>query len=186
MDLTTFDDPHQPQRPDEQDRLLDLRLAALPRFEPSPGFADRVMARVQIRRRAPATIPWYAPPWTLPAGIQRLAAALAIMAAASSSLLTLWAISNLQSLRDGLGRHAIAFADALLEASLPRAGQLLSFLADTGAAIAAGTDWPVAAAILTGSLAAIPLSMLGWYLISRSTVGIRSPEYTGRPSHARR
>ncbi len=171
---------HQLDRPDEQDRLLDLRLAALPRFDPSPGFADRVMARVRIYRPAPARIPWYGRPWTLPAGIQRLAAAVAIMAATSSSALTFWAVSNFKSLAESTGRYATTLAAALLEGSLGLATQWLSFLAATGASIVASIGWPAAATILTGSIAAIPLGMLGLYLASRHPVD------AGRPNHARR
>lgn len=36
----------------EQDRALLASLAALPRFGPSSGFADRIMARVQLPQRA--------------------------------------------------------------------------------------------------------------------------------------
>lgn len=181
MHPTDLDHPNpQPDRPDEQDRLLDLKLAALPRFDPSPGFADRVMALVRIHHPAPARIPWYTRPGTMPAGIQRLAAAVAIMAATSSSVLTFWAISNFQSLAESTGRYATTFAVVLREEFLRLATHWLSFLAGTGAAIIASIGWPAAGAIVTGSLAAIPLGMLGLYLVSRH------PAHTGRPNHARR
>jgi hypothetical protein len=38
----------------EQDRALLAQLASLPTFEPSEGFSDRVMARVELPGRAPA------------------------------------------------------------------------------------------------------------------------------------
>lgn len=40
------------------DRALLDALARLPRFEPSAGFADRIMARVQIQPAAARAFPW--------------------------------------------------------------------------------------------------------------------------------
>ncbi|GBD32362.1 MAG: hypothetical protein KatS3mg081_1899 [Gemmatimonadales bacterium] len=168
MNPTTFNDPNQPGPPDEQDRLLDLRLAALPRFDPSPGFADRVMARIRIPHPAPARVPWYYRPRAVPAGIQRLAAALAVMAATSSSLLTLWIASNFQSLAESARSYATALAASALDELLRQFARWSSFLGEAAAAVASSTGWPAAAAILAGCVAAIPLSMLGLYLLSRS------------------
>lgn len=177
MNHNTFNDS---ERPDEQDRLLDLRLAALPRFDPSPGFADRVMARVRIRRPAAAVLPWYARPWNIPAGIQRLAAALAVMAATSSAALTLWAASNLHTITETARRYATTAASSAAEESLRWFAQWASSLAESAAALASSTGWPATAAILTAGLATIPLSMLGLYLASRP------PQYPRRASYARR
>jgi hypothetical protein len=180
MEPTTRNDLQPPDRPDEQDRLLDLRLATLPRFDPSPGFADRVMARVWISRPALATVPWHARAWTFSARIKRFAAALGVVAATSSSLLTLWAAFNFQLLAQTASRYASAFAAASLDQPLRRLVQWFSWLTETGTAVATGAGWPAAAAIVAGGLAAIPLSILGLYLLSRS------PQPAGRVSHARR
>ena len=43
-----IDDSHEHSQMPDEDRGLDQLLASLARFAPSPGFDDRVMARVRV------------------------------------------------------------------------------------------------------------------------------------------
>lgn len=82
----------------EADRLLDLYLATLPRFEPGAAFADRVMARIARPRAVAAAAPARAP--RVPALIRKPAVgwSLAGSAAFSSAALTALTVANLETM----------------------------------------------------------------------------------------
>ncbi len=157
-----------------EDQVLDQYLASLGRFSPGPEFEDRVMARVRIQAPVPAA----APSFTAPAVRRRrwpaLAWPLSGAAALSSTALTAWAAFNFETMT------------AWTTASLATAGlsawqALLTWLASTsasiGSTVVAGTltagVQPLIAAFVALNLA-VPVSMLGLYLVARPAVRMRS------------
>ena len=167
-----------PLEPD-LDPVLDRCLASLGRYAPSPGFADRVMARVRLpaaARPVAATAPAVRPPprrrW--PA----LLAALSGTAAASSTALTAWVVGHWQAVTTSLIATASAFGmplwhavlDWLTTHSIAAAAALLT-------QVLAGSLPPLALWLL-GSGLAVPVSLVALWHITRAPAR--------RPTHAAR
>lgn len=178
MNEIPFNPPSPPPPEGDADRLLDLHLAALPRFEPTPGFADRVMARVTIRRPVAAVQPWYARPLSGRAGA--LAAGLSGAAALTSTALTAWLVPNVGGLAAGAGSLAVGTSLAAWQAFL---AWLPQASASAGAALVAivTTAGPVPVVALAAALTlSIPFSMLGLYLATRPPVRSRMVPHAAR------
>lgn len=84
-----------------QDQALLDALATLPAFEPSPGFANRVMARVALPR--PALAHWREP--------RRIALAASVVVALGASIL--WSLFNRSLLLSWLDQSATEIGRAL-------------------------------------------------------------------------
>ena len=82
------------------DRALLDALARLPSFEPSAGFADRVMARVQIQPAAARAFPW-----------TRLALAASLLLGLGASVM--WSVFNRGVLLGWLNNSAAAIGRGL-------------------------------------------------------------------------
>ncbi len=91
--------PESPRPPDELDRWLDERLAALPLFAPDADFADRVMASVRvpdpfaIRSIRTARRRLFATPKSV-----AIAASLALLVLGSMAASVAWTLANRDAL----------------------------------------------------------------------------------------
>lgn len=157
MNETPFDQEHQP---DETDRTLDLYLASLSRFEPSPGFADRVMARV-AERPALAVRTWP----VRRAG--RTLAALSGAAALSSTALTAWVATNFEALAATATAVATAWGLAARQAIVAVVPGMAAWAGERLAAIALTAGPVTVGAVVAGALLSVPLGMFGLYLAAR-------------------
>jgi hypothetical protein len=152
-----------PQMPD-QDQRLDQLLASLAHFAPSPGFDNRVMARVRVgavpaaaavarqprRRRWPAVV-----------------APLAGVAAVSSTALTAWAVVH-------FGAIAAWTTMSLAALAVPMWHAALAWLATAGASASSALlaaaltvglgSWIWVAAVLN---LAVPVSLIGLVMVAR-------------------
>ncbi len=157
-----------------EDQVLDKYLASLGRFSPGPGFEDRVMARVRIQAPVPAAAPSVAAPVVRRRRWPAVAWPLSGAAALSGTALTAWAAFNFETMA--------AWATATLaSAGLPAWNALLTWLTATSAsvgsalvtgALTAGIQ-PLMVAFVLMNLA-VPVSLLGLYLVARPAVRIRS------------
>lgn len=159
-----IDESHNhPQMPD-QDQALDQLLASLARFGPSPGFEDRVMARVRRGARPAVAVPAH------PVRRRRWPAVLAPLAgvaAASSTALTAWAVVH-------FGAITAWTVTSLLALAVPMWHAVLAWLATAGAsagstllaaALTAGPgSWIWVIAMLN---LAVPVSLIGLVLVAR-------------------
>lgn len=156
MNETPFDPEHPP---DEPDRMLDLYLASLSRFDPNPAFAEQVMARVAVRP-AMAVQRW-------PRRRSRALAALSGAAAVSSTALTAWVVANFEALAATTTSVAAAWGLAVWQAIV---GWLPEVTAAAGSRLAAivltAGPAPVASAVGL-AVVSLPVSMLGLYLAAR-------------------
>jgi hypothetical protein len=157
---------NQPLDPME-DPVLDRHLASLGRFSPSPGFEDRVMARVRIA--APGAVPavrrrrWPVVAWPLSGA-----------AALSSTALTAWLAFNFETL-------ATWATAGIMSAAVPAWHAVLAWLAATGASIGSATVSgafgiglrPLIVAFVLMNLA-VPVSLFGLYKVARPVVRMRS------------
>lgn len=178
------DNPFNPELetgpPDEADRLLDLQLAALPRFEPGREFADRVMARVAVRRPEAALAPWYVRPIRLAPKLQALAAGMAGMAAATSTALTAWLAINFETLTQAAGAYAVSYGVTLWQGALALIPQASSALGVALGSIVT-TVGPAPLAIALAALTIpIPFGMLGLYLAARPPLRSRIAPHAAR------
>ncbi len=164
---------NQPLDPME-DQVLDQYLASLGRFSPGPGFEDRVMARVRIQAPVPAAAPSVAAPAVRRRRWPAVAWPLSGAAALSSTALTAWVAFNFET----IASWATA---SLVTVGLPAWHALLTWLSATSAS--------VGSAVVTGALTggvqpwivafvalnlAVPVSMLGLFLVARPAVRMRS------------
>lgn len=159
-----------------EDQVLDHYLASLGRFSPGPGFEDRVMARVRV----PVPAPVLAPAPSFAARVVRsrrwpvFAYSLSGLAAASSTALTAWVAANFSALT--------AWASAsLVAAAVPAWHAVLAWLtataASAGSTLAAGalTAGPTPLIwVLTTMTLAVPVSLLGLWLVARAPQRMRS------------
>ena len=134
----------------EEWRAVFATLAALPRLAPAPGFADRVLAHVRVKRpwtaRAAAALARLAPRTTT--GWALLTACLALPAAAGTALIA-WVMT-----RPGLS------AQTLLVFLRDRAADLvLSFAGDAATAAMETTLAARIAALIEKVLAAAPMQL---------------------------
>jgi hypothetical protein len=150
-----------------EDPVLDRHLASLGRFAPSPGFEDRVMARVRIA--APGAVPavrrrrWPVVAWPLSGA-----------AALSSTALTAWLAFNFETL-------ATWATAGIMSAAVPAWHAVLAWLAATGASIGSATVsgavgiglQPLIVAFVLMNLA-VPVSLFGLYKVARPAVRMRS------------
>jgi hypothetical protein len=156
------------------DQVLDQHLAALGRFSPGPGFEDRVMARVRI----PAPVPSVVPEITVPAVRRRrwpaVAWPLSGAAAVSSTALTVWATFNLETMAAWSAAQLLSVGVSAWQAALT---WLASASASLGSAVVGGVltggVQPLIATFVALNLA-VPVSMLGLYLVARPAVRMRS------------
>ena len=154
------------------DQVLDQHLASLGRLSPSPGFEDRVMARVRVRA------PLAAAAATAPAARRRRWPVVAWpatgLAALSSTALTAWLAFNFETLTTWAAATAISVA-------LPAWHALLTWFAaasaSLGSAIAAGALGfglqPLIVALVLMNLA-VPVSLFGLYKVARPAVRMMS------------
>lgn len=157
MNETPFD-PQNP--PDETDRTLDLYLASLSRFEPGPGFANRVMARVALPP-ALAVRPWP----VRRAG--RTLAALSGAAALSSTALTAWVASNLEALAAAVTSVATVRTLAAWQAVVAAVPEMTAWAGERLAAIALTAGPVTVGGVVAGALLSVPIGMFGLYLAAR-------------------
>jgi hypothetical protein len=157
-----IDDSHNhPQTPD-QDQVLDQLLVSLAHFAPSPGFDDRVMARVRVGT-VPAAAARQAPRRRWPVVVAPLAG----VAAASSTALTAWAAVH-------FGAMVAWTATSLAALGVPMWHAALAWLATAGASASSA----LLAAALTVGLGswiwvvavlnlAVPVSLVGLVMAAR-------------------
>jgi hypothetical protein len=79
-----------------RDRAVVVALARLPRLEPSPGFADRVMARIGERTATRRSILRLHRTWPAPRLAAAAAALLAVAAGMTGSVI--WSVNNSEAL----------------------------------------------------------------------------------------
>lgn len=159
MNQTPFDPEHPP---DETDRTLDLYLASLPRFHPSPGFTDRVMARVVMQ--APASAPVRRWPVRRAA---RILAALSGAAAVSSTALTAGLVANFEALAATATSVVAAWGLTVWNAALAAIPEVGVWAGDRLAAIVLGAGPVTAAGVVAGAVVSIPIGLFGLYLAAR-------------------
>lgn len=163
MNETPFDREHPP---DEAERLLDLYLASLPRFDPNPAFADQVMARVVVHP-VMALEPWLRPSISLGRRGARTLAALSGAAAVTSTALTAWLVANSAGLAGTATSVAAAWGLATWQAIV---AWLPAMTAGAGSRLVAivTTAGPVpVAGVVACAVLSVPISMLGLYLAAR-------------------
>lgn len=138
---------------------VDQALAGLPRLEPSPGFTEAVMARVDL------SVPWYRKAWSTLLERWLLVAALVGGATASAGGVA-WALTLRPELTaGGLASFVLEQASALFWTAVVGAGRLLwtSGLAESIRALGAAVD-PLeglaALAVLSGCAATAGAVML--------------------------
>jgi hypothetical protein len=150
-----------------EDQVLDRHLASLGRFSPSPGFEDRVMARVRVA--APGAVPavrrrrWPAVAWPLSGA-----------AALSSTALTAWLAFNFETL-------ATWATAGIVSAAVPAWHAVLGWLAAVSASVSSGLLagafglglQPLIVAFVLMNLA-VPVSLFGLYKVARPVVRMRS------------
>lgn len=163
----------------ESDPILDRYLASLGHYAPSPGFADRVMARVRLpaaARAAAGTAPTVAraPRRRWPAVLSALWGT----AAASSAALTAWVVAHWQAVTAASITTASGFG-------MPLWRGMLDWLATHSIALAATVlthvlagGLPPLVLWLLGSSLAVPVSLLALWHISRAPA--RRPTYVAR------
>jgi hypothetical protein len=159
-----IDESHNhPQTPD-QDQVLDQLLTSLAHFAPSPGFDDRVMARIRVGAApAPAALARRTPRRRWPAVVAPLAG----VAAASSTALTAWAVVH-------FGAIVAWTATSVATLAVPMWHAALAWLATAGAsassALLAGAltvgvgSWIWVFAVLN---LAVPVSLIGLVMVAR-------------------
>jgi hypothetical protein len=157
MNETPFDPEHPP---DETDRTLDLYLASLSRFDPSPAFAEQVMARVVVVRPAMAVQRW-------PRARSRTFAALSGAAAASSTALTAWVATNFEALTATAMPVAAAWGLATWQAILASVPAMSAWAGEQLAVIVTTAGPGPVAGVVAGAMLSIPISMFGLYLAAR-------------------
>lgn len=115
---------------------VDEALAGLPELAPSPGFAEAVMARVEL----PA--PWYRRVWAALVGRWILLAGLLAGAGASAGGLAWWVAARPELTAGGLASFALERVSTLFWTLVVGAGRLVwtSGLADTIRALAGAVD----------------------------------------------
>ena len=98
-------------------RRLDERLADLPAHDPSPGFLEAVMARVEL------PVPWYRKAWA--AVVERWVLVVASLAGAGASagLAAWWVASRPEVTFGGLAGFLLERASALFWSALVGLGQ---------------------------------------------------------------
>ncbi|HWP36781.1 MAG TPA: hypothetical protein VNL18_04425 [Gemmatimonadales bacterium] len=163
----------------EAERLFDLYLATLPRFEPGPGFSERVMAQlvghpdvalVERETRRAAQI--------VPAVLRRpgVGWGLAGSAALTSAALTAWTIPNLEA----IGARLTSAMTVALAGWPTLVEQLTRWSAGFGQE-AAGLIMQGGPSNLAGALAgaalAIPVSVVGLMLAFRPATQARKANH---------
>ncbi len=95
----------------DQERVLVMRLEALPLFDPAQGFADRVMDRVELPATslAGAWRLWQARTWRDPARVA-IAASVAVLLGGSVAASAAWAAGH-QDLITGVGTSLLAHGE---------------------------------------------------------------------------
>lgn len=169
------DHPNNPPLHPDEDQALDQALASLGLFSPSPGFGDRVMARVRVTAPAPTPALTAAP---APARrVRRWPALLAPLSGVAA--LTSTALTALVALNWG----AITgwAATAAVSAAVPAWHALLGWLAAASASsgstlLAAGFTVGLAPLIWSLSIMslAVPVSLFGLFLVARPRVRMSS------------
>ena len=162
------DHPEYNSEPTEADRLLDLYLATLQRFEPARGLADRVMARVVVTKPGAVTVPVRRA--AVPILLKRpvFGWSLAGSAALSSTALTLWVATNLPA----IGATVIAVTQgagtATWQALLGLVAVWSAWAGISAAAVLTSIGPGPVIGTATTAVFAMPLSTLGLWLAFRS------------------
>jgi hypothetical protein len=172
--------PENELQPTEADRLLDLYLAALPRFEPRPGFADRVMSRLAVAQPRIALIP----AWRIriPQAFKRPALhwTLAGSAAASSTVLTALVGANVEAISATVTTVTSSVGAAAWQGLLV---WLATWSASAGTAVGtfAAAVGPVSVITVAAALSlALPLSTIGMMLVLRPAMSSRKRHHAVR------
>ena len=157
-----------------EDQVLDRYLASLGRFSPSPGFEDRVMARVRVPVRVPAPAPSIAARVVKSRRWPVMAYSLSGLAAASSTALTAWVVANFSALVAGASASLLAWAIPAWQAMLAWIGAT----AESAGAVLAAVVLPASRTQLIWSITmmtlAVPVSVVGLWLVARAPQRMRS------------
>lgn len=149
-------------------RHLHHRLAALPRLETSPGFAQRVMARVRL------PVPWYVRVWA--AVRERLAVLTVVMATVgvAGGAVGWWLLGRYDVTLGGLAEYGLeSLRNLVLEAVIGLARLAYEVGAvEMVAGVAQGLD-PLQALAILGALGAAGLTALFLALRPAETTGGR-------------
>jgi hypothetical protein len=155
-------------------------LATLPRFEPSLGFADRVMARVAIEKPGAVTIP--ARRAAVPAVFKRpvFGWSVAASSAFSTTALTVWIAANLDAISATVTAVTMDAGATAWQALLGLlATWLVSVTTAAGSVIAV-----IGQGTITGlgiaAVLAMPLSILGLLLAFRPALHSRMRLHAAR------
>lgn len=151
----------------EADRLLDLHLATLPRFDPSAGFADRIMARVS--RPQAGSVPVRRSAARVPALLRPPAVGWAVAgsAAFSSSLLTAWAAANLEAMWASVTAVTLGAGVSSWHALLGLLAVWSTWAGTTAAAFLAAVGPAPVYGVAIATVIAMPVSVLGLLLALR-------------------
>ncbi len=140
----------------DQERVLVMRLEALPLFDPRPGFADRVMVRVDapVASIADAWRLWRGRVFANPVGVG-IAAGVAVLLGGSVAASAAWAAGN-QEMITGAGSWLMAHGQQWFWEGV---GQASSFLQQQ--------SWyqPVRASLTTGRIVALAGLTAGLYAV---------------------
>lgn len=137
---------------------LDRALAGLPSHEPSPRFADAVMARVRL------PVPWYRRLWKRLAE-QWVVAAIALLGAGAGAGLGLWIAARPELSLGGLADFALERLSALFWTVVVTAGQLLwesGLVASVRRAAGAVEPWEAVAGL---AILSVVSTGVGWLMV---------------------
>lgn len=159
--------PEYESEPTEADRLLDLYLATLPRFEPKAGFADRVMARVAVERPGAVTVP--SRRHALPALFRKPAFGWSVAGstALSSTALTVWVAANLEAISTTVTAVTLDAGTTAWQALLGLVAMWSAWTGATAAAVLTALGPGPVISATAAAVLAMPLSILGLWLAFR-------------------
>ncbi|MBI3983609.1 MAG: hypothetical protein HY337_11915 [Gemmatimonadetes bacterium] len=155
-------------QPTEADQLLDLYLATLPRFDPRPGFADRVMARVAATGPGSALTDVRPRP-AVPTLLRKpaLAWGLTGSAAGSSAVLTAWTAANLDAVWATVTAVTLSIGLAAWHALLALGATWSAWAGSAAAVFLAAVGLQSLTSLAAGVVIAMPVSAIGLLLAFR-------------------